>query len=175
MRGMTDTVSKLLPPPWSVKNARLYFMFARMSPHEIRAYVRAEAEAGRNEYKELFDAAVVALGPTSPEALRSISEPNWCHGRLHQEGGRYADSWIRYDLDKKGYFIESRSIVNVNYSGTFEFVRHPAEGFLEGPPSMVDLATQHEKAVRHFDALAAEAKARREAAEKILAAPATTP
>lgn len=62
---MKDT---FLPHPSTVPNPTIDFRLRGMSPEKIREYVIHEAESGRVDYDALYDAAVRALGPESPEA-----------------------------------------------------------------------------------------------------------
>lgn len=151
-RSHKHLTGKPLPPPWFVKNAPLYFKFARMSPDEIRAFVRAEAETGRMEYGDLYDAAALALGPDSPEARECEYEPPLHIACLKEHRDRRAQSFLRHDRSR-GYYIESHAIVR-NAAGSFEMttVRCPEEGHLATCPTLAEFLAQHERASETFDA-----------------------
>lgn len=162
---MTKDTDPLLPP-YLVPNAALDIRFARMTPDEIRAAVRTDAELGRHKYEDLFAAAVRALGPTSPEALSARPQYGRALLEVQQSSGPYVTTDMRGGFGN-GYHISSRCIVGT----TVEFVRVPEVGTMPECPSNADVYAAHEAAVLRFAEMAEKWKAAEAAKEAESAAP----
>ena len=165
-----------LPPPHRVPNAPLDLKFSLMTPDQIRRFVREEAIAGRYEYKCLYEAAVRALGPESPEALANIANCASERSVCDKIGWRRVWTGSERKADGCGFCIETHAWVDVAVADAV--VRFPVTGWLEDTPTMDEIIEAHRAAMPAIvqtikDREEAVAKAKAEA-EQAKAAPAET-
>lgn len=160
---MTTKITDPLPPPWSVPNAPLDIMFATMTPDMVRAKARELALSGAHEYQKLFEAAVRALGPDSPEAGHASSYAH-CKARIDSDRAATTMHFEGSVFREQGYFISSCGWVGSKQ----EYIRVPTVGLLQTEPTMSDVFAAHEAATAEFikrcDAYKVAEDARRAAA-----------
>lgn len=136
-----------LPSPYQVPNAPLDLKFALMTPDQIRRFVREEAIAGRHTYSDLFEAAVRALGPGSPEALANVDpRPYDCsRGVTDALGYRTVttDSQSNSAARHSQFCIVTRAYAVKGYVT----VRVPATGWLDHVPTMDEVIEAHKAAM----------------------------
>ena len=160
-----------LPSPYRVPNAPLDLKFALMTPDQIRRFVREEAIAGRHKYKDLFEAAVRALGPQSPEAMVNVDPCTYVRrcvvDRLDHRTVTTASQSNRAN-EYSQFCIETSTFAE----GDFVTVRVPVTGWLDRAPTLDEVFEAHKAAmpaivqmIKDREEAAAEAKAEAEQAK----------
>lgn len=147
-----------LPPPWAVPDAPLDLKFALMTPDQIRRFVRDEAIMGRRTYKDLYSAAVRALGPKSPEAQHPPAHT--CHTIISDEDTDVS-TYVVYEQD--AWRIVSKSYVWDLPSDRLQFVTSFAR--YADRPELNDVFVAHRAALPVFSKMRQDAAAAKKARE----------